>query len=215
MTPYCLHHPAPKIRHWGEWRGSICGPATVSPEKHSSSKKSHGQQMCPSRARAGQKECSQCHMRPAAERLVCVDFWGLWEGEHQKPLRHPRERRSWGPLTWRQPPTWTVVILTVGSDRPHMPHMQLPSCNDWARVLRAHVPRSHALQGKPPHWEACTQQLGSSPCSPKLQKALRQQQRPSTAKNKRKTKIKKKKKGLMKDRPGQLGHRSNSRRNGQ
>ena len=142
----------PKIRHLGEWRGSTCGPATVKPEKHHFSKKSHRRQMCPNRARAGQKEWSQCHRIPAAERLVCVDFRGLWEGEHQKPLKFPQERRRWGPLTWRQPSTYTVVILTVASDRSHMPRgnpaqaRQLPSCNDWA----------HTLQEKPPHWEACT-----------------------------------------------------------
>lgn len=40
----------------------------------------HRWQMWTSRVRAGQKEWSKCHMVPAAERLVCMDFrspfWG-------------------------------------------------------------------------------------------------------------------------------------------
>ena len=37
---------------------------------------------------------------------------------------------------------------------------------------------------KPMQWKACALQLKSSPCSPQLEKALIEQQRPSTAKNK-------------------------------
>ena len=47
--------------------------------------------------------------------------------------------------------------------------------NYWARAPQ---------QEKPPQWEAGTPQLESSPCSPQLEKTLKQQQRPSGAKNK-------------------------------
>ena len=46
-------------------------------------------------------------------------------------------------------------------------------------------PRACALQQeKPPQWEACSPQLKSSPRLLQLEKALEQQWRPSTAKNK-------------------------------
>jgi len=47
------------------------------------------------------------------------------------------------------------------------------------------LPKAHALQQeKPVQREAHTLQLATSPCSPLLEKACTQQQRPSTAKNK-------------------------------
>jgi len=49
------------------------------------------------------------------------------------------------------------------------------------------TPKAHARQWeKPPQWEAWALQLESSPHSPQLEKAHRQQWRPSTAKKKKK-----------------------------
>ena len=49
------------------------------------------------------------------------------------------------------------------------------------------TPKAHARQWeKPPQWEAWALQLESSPDSPQLEKAHRQQWRPSTAKKKKK-----------------------------
>ena len=54
-----------------------------------------------------------------------------------------------------------------------------------ATTTEALAPRAHdPQQQKPPQGEAHAPQLKSSPCSPQLEKAHRQQQRPSTAKNK-------------------------------
>ena len=60
--------------------------------------------------------------------------------------------------------------------------------NYWTYVLQLLKPKSlkaYALQQeKPPQWEVCTLQLGSSPCSLQLEKKPMQQQRPRTAKSK-------------------------------
>ena len=56
--------------------------------------------------------------------------------------------------------------------------------NYWAcilQLLKPIHPRTHALQQeKPLQWEAHILQLKNSPCSPQLEKACMQQQRPST-----------------------------------
>ena len=53
------------------------------------------------------------------------------------------------------------------------------------KLLKSTHPRAHALQQKkPPQWEACTPQLESIPHLLQLEKALIQQQRPRTTKNK-------------------------------
>ena len=52
--------------------------------------------------------------------------------------------------------------------------------NYWARTPRALAPQ----QVKPPQREACAPATKSSPCSPQLEKARAQQQRPNAAKNK-------------------------------
>ena len=55
----------------------------------------------------------------------------------------------------------------------------------WATATEPRSPRACALQQeKAPKWEAPAPQLESSPCSPQLEKARTQQQRPRTAKNK-------------------------------
>ena len=62
----------------------------------------------------------------------------------------------------------------------HMPQSNLASHNCWAHAPRACAPQ----QEKPSQGEAHALQLESSPHSPQLEKACKQQQRPSTAKNK-------------------------------
>ena len=53
-----------------------------------------------------------------------------------------------------------------------------------ATTTEARMPRSHApQQEKPPQWEARTLQWSVAPCSPELEKAHVQQQRPNAAKN--------------------------------
>ena len=65
-----------------------------------------------------------------------------------------------------------------------MPHTaeQLSPCTT---TTEAQHPKAHALQQKkPPQWEVQMPQLESSPLALQLEKALLQQERPSTAKNK-------------------------------
>ena len=52
-------------------------------------------------------------------------------------------------------------------------------------IIEAWASRTHVLQQqKPPQWEAHTSQLETSPCSPQLEKAHKQQWKLNTAKNK-------------------------------
>ena len=59
----------------------------------------------------------------------------------------------------------------------------MPWTIPYATTTEPRRPRAHASrQEKPRECKACPPQLESSPCSPKLEKALEQQQRPSQPK---------------------------------
>ena len=70
-----------------------------------------------------------------------------------------------------------------GPGRSHIPHAA-EQLIPWATTTEARVPTARApQQEKPPQWEAYAPQWKSSPCSPQLEKARAQQQRPKAAKN--------------------------------
>ena len=86
---------------------------------------------------------------------------------------------------------WLRFCLLMKGTRVWSLAQEDPTCLGAAKPIGHNygsgTPKAHAQQWeKPPQWEAWALQLESSPHSPQLEKAHRQQWRPSTAKKKKK-----------------------------
>ena len=93
--------------------------------------------------------------------------------------------RVWS-LVWEDPTCWGATELVHHNKWACA--LEPTCCNYWAhvpQVLKPTRPRARALQqGKPPQYEALTQQQESRPHPPQLDKPHKQQWKPSTAKYK-------------------------------